>query len=51
MFKEISRLAKEIHKFRFGTDAKYDKNKLKSYEREIRTRLEKGEPVPGYNAF
>lgn len=51
MFSEISRLAKEIFKFKFGFDAKYDKQKLKNYERELRIRLENGEQVPGYKAF
>ena len=51
MFGEISRLAKEIHKFRFGPDTKIDKVKLKDYEREIRTRLEKGDTVPGFKPF
>jgi hypothetical protein len=48
---EIARLAREIHKFRFGVDGKLDKAKLKGYEREIRARLEKGETVPGFTKF
>ena len=51
MFSEISRLAKEIFRFKFGADAKYDKQKLKNYERELRLRLENGESVPGYKQF
>jgi len=50
-FSEIARLAREIHKYRFGAESKVDKNKLKNYEREIRSRLEKGETVPGFKPF
>jgi len=51
IFSEIARLAREIHKYRFGAEGKVDKNKLKNYEREIRSRLEKGETVPGFKPF
>jgi len=51
MFNEISRLAKEIHMFRFGKGTKIDKNKVRKYESDIRIRLEKGDAVPGYNKY
>lgn len=51
IFSEISRLSQEIHRFRFGADAKLNKAKLKNYEHEIRLRIEKGEPVPGFRFF
>lgn len=36
IFSEISRLAKEMHKKRYGLETKIDKIKIKSFEREIR---------------
>ena len=51
MFNEISRLAREIHKFRFGDQSKIDKSRIRNYEREIRLRLENGAVVPGYRQF
>lgn len=51
MFSEIKRIAKDIHRFRFGKEIKLDSTKLRIYEREIRLRLKEGKSVPGFKAY
>ena len=42
-FGEISRLALEIYRFKYGTADEIDKESIKNYEKEIRKKIESGE--------
>ena len=48
---EVTRISKEIYRFKYGKDSAYDKDKLKKFEREVKKRIESGSNVPGYVPF